>query len=48
MQVSDSLMQALLVMLATQTGQSRGVQEDAFMTVAVLVEGTSEHNESLL
>ena len=48
LQLSDTLMQALLAMLATQTGQSGGVQEDAIMTVAVLVEGMKHTPPSIL
>ena len=36
--LSDNLMQALLVMLSTASGQTGGVQEDALLTIAVVVE----------
>ncbi len=37
--ISDSVVQALLVMFQASAGQAGGVQEDAIMTVGVLVEG---------
>ena len=37
--VSDTVMQALLMMFLSSSGQTGGVQEDALMTVGVLVEG---------
>ena len=39
MQVSDTVMQTLLLMLSTTSGQIGGVQEDAILTIGVLVEG---------
>ena len=38
-QVSDTVMQTLLLMLSTTSGQIGGVQEDAILTIGVLVEG---------
>lgn len=37
-QVSDTVMQTLLLMLSTTSGQIGGVQEDAILTIGVLVE----------
>ena len=46
-QISDTVMQSLLVMFQSHSGQSGGgVQEDAIMTVGVLVEG--EYNNDNL
>ena len=38
-QASDTIMQTLLAMLTTSSGQVGGVQEDALLTIGVLVEG---------
>ena len=38
-EISDTVMHALLLMFQSHAGQSGGVQEDAIMTVGVLVEG---------
>ena len=38
-QISDSIMQTLLMMLSATSGQVGGVQEDALLTIGVLVEG---------
>lgn len=38
LQISDTVMQTLLMMLSTSTGQVGGVQEDAILTIGVLVE----------
>ena len=39
--ISDTVMQAMLVMFHSSSGQAGGVQEDAIMTVGVLVEGSN-------
>lgn len=40
-QISDMIMRAIYLMLNSKSAQAGGVQEDAIMTVGVLVEGTS-------
>ena len=40
-QISDMVMSAIYLMLNSKSAQSGGVQEDAIMTVGVLVEGES-------
>ena len=37
--IADVVMESLLMMFQSQSGQTGGVQEDAIMTVGVLVEG---------
>ena len=37
--MADVVMQSLLMMFQSRSGQTGGVQEDAIMTVGVLVEG---------
>lgn len=37
-EISDATMQTLLLMLSTTSGQAGGVQEDAILTIAALVE----------
>ena len=39
LKISDAVMGALLQMLTTQSGQAGGVEEDALLAVATLVEG---------
>ena len=39
MQISDMVMRAIYLMLNSKSAQAGGVQEDAIMTVGVLVEG---------
>ena len=39
--IADTVMTALLMMFGSGSGQRGGVQEDAIMTVGVLVEGRS-------
>lgn len=39
LKISDAVMGALLQMLTTQSGQTGGVEEDALLAVATLVEG---------
>lgn len=38
-QISDAIMSALLQMLSTSSGKAGGVQEDALLAVATLIEG---------
>ena len=38
-QISDPIMQALLQMLSNSTGKAGGVQEDALLAIATLIEG---------
>ena len=40
-QISDMVMRAIYLMLNSKSAQTGGVQEDAIMTVGVLVEGKS-------
>ena len=40
-QISDMVMRAIYLMLNSKSAQTGGVQEDAIMTVGVLVEGES-------
>lgn len=41
LQISDMVMRAIYLMLNSKSAQAGGVQEDAIMTVGVLVEGWS-------
>ena len=41
LQISDMVMTAIYLMLNSKSAQAGGVQEDAIMTVGVLVEGWS-------
>ena len=41
LQISDMVMRAIFLMLNSKSAQAGGVQEDAIMTVGVLVEGWS-------